>query len=61
MMGDEDQLESGDFATVQMYGPWYIDNAEHMANFAKIVLALALRASEEDREEDHEEDQPSQP
>ncbi|KAJ9302659.1 hypothetical protein DTO271G3_33 [Paecilomyces variotii] len=48
LVGTKDNLKKSEFLNVHRYGPWMIDERDDMDEFAKIALALALRASAED-------------
>lgn len=50
MLGHKDKPEDGDFARVEIYGPWSITKRQEVKEFAHILLALTLRAVAEEQQ-----------
>jgi hypothetical protein len=45
---DRKSLRENEFLKIYQYGRWLIDDREDVEGFARLVLAVALRASDED-------------
>jgi hypothetical protein len=47
LKGTKKGIKKEEFLHIHRYGPWHLKEKEDVENFAKLVLAISLRASAE--------------